>query len=99
MKKPKRTFTPRKTTRERLLYAQLRGFSDCLLIFEEYWREKTWKEYQRGTRLNPESDPLWKLIEKAQAKIRPVDLEWRALEQGRSEAGNKAWKKARGKRR
>jgi hypothetical protein len=74
---------PRKTTRERLLYAELKGFCDCLHIFEEKWRDDAWKKHHAGIKLDPATDEMWKLIQTATAKIRPVDDEYRALRDGR----------------
>lgn len=85
---------PRKTVKERVLYARVIGFYDCLRIFEEAWRRHG---YQRGWD-TPEGRALWAPIEEAQKAIRPTDDEWRALHFGRADNGKPAKKRRKAKR-
>ena len=90
---------PRRTTRERLLYERMRGFEECLSIFTEKWRDDVSRKFAAGIKPDPTTDELWKLIEAAQQKMRPVNDEYRVLLQARYDVRNKADKKLKKARR
>ena len=68
--------TPRKTMKEIRLEEYVRGFYDCLFMFEDSWRQELNRNMPQGT---PQSDFLWNIIERAQKKISDVDLKYKKI--------------------
>lgn len=88
----------RKTAKEIKLEQYLRGFYDCLAMFEEAFRKEAWEEDHRRRKLGlstlasetaraPRVDALWPTVYAAQQKIYPVDNELRELQQKRRASG------------
>ena len=74
---------PRKSQRELRLEERTNGFYDCLYILETEWRATLEKD-PRGwiaaaKNPSPESERLWSVIEKCQAKIRKDQDEYKDL--------------------
>ncbi len=75
---------PRKTMREVRLEERVRGFYECLHIFEDLWRKKGHERLQFGLTMKaafegPVIEALWEGIEAAQAKISPIDSEYKDI--------------------
>jgi hypothetical protein len=70
--------------REVRLEERLRGFYDCLQVFEDLWRAKANARMKRGISIKDafggaECGLLWEGIEKAQKLSSPIDSEYKAL--------------------
>lgn len=87
--------TKRKTAKEIKLQEYLKGFYDCLTMFEDAFRDEAWKEDARRRRLGlstlieetskePRIDALWSVIVKAQKKVYQIETEYKDLRLGRT---------------